>query len=577
VTPGPVPAFARRLFDPAQRISRIGTGPLGGKARGLITAAAVLEQRRAELALPGLGADVPALVVLAADVFEAFLDRNQLRELVRESPPDASVALAFQKATLPAEWLGDLRTLAEDARCPLAVRSSSVLEDGARRPYAGVYGTKMIPGNQPGVDARFRSLVDAVKFVYASTFFREALAYRRAAGQPEAEESMAVLIQEVVGRRHNSRFYPDISGVARSWNFYPAPPAEPRDGVALLAVGLGKTIVDGGASWTFSPAHPHRPPPVASPRELLDVTQRELWAIGVGPPPPYDPMAETEYLVRVSLAEAEDDGALGAAASTWDAGSERLVPGLSRAGPRVVDFAPLLLGDDVPLVEGLRRLLAASEDALGSAVEIEFAVTLARGAPARLGFLQVRPLVVSTAETEVAPEELNGPGVIVASTSALGNGVRQLSDVVFVDPSTFETRLTPAIALELEAINRTLVAEGRGYLLLGFGRWGSADPWLGIPVRWDQIAGARAIVEATLPRLRPEPSQGSHFFHNLSSFEVLYLTVSGRGETVDWAWLQSQDVVGRTDHVRHVRVAPPLTLRVDGRSRRGIVLRTGAS
>jgi hypothetical protein len=568
-----IPRFARRFFDPSRRLSRIGNGPLGGKATGLVTAAAVLRTRADELRLPALEADVPALVVLAADAFSAFLDRNDLRALLAEEPADETLALAFRQATLPAEWLGDLRAVAEDARCPLAVRSSSVLEDALGRPFAGVYGTKMIPGNQPDADSRFRSLVDAVKFVYATTFFREARAYRRAAGVVEAEERMAVLVQEVVGRRHHERFYPDLSGVARSWSFYPSGPAEPREGVVLLALGLGKTIVDGGACWSFSPAHPRRPPPAASARDLANATQSTFWAVGVGPPPPYDPMAETEYLVRPGLAEAEADGTLLHAASTYDPGSDRLVPGLSRPGPRVLDFAPLLHRAEIPLVEALRRLLAFSEDALAAPVEIEFAVTIPPGRAARLGFLQVRPLLVSHEETTVEPGDLEGPGVVVASSSALGNGVREVRDVVFVERAAFEGRLTPAIALEVESVNRGLVDEARPYLLVGFGRWGSADPWLGIPVRWDQIAGACAIVETTLPQMSPEPSQGSHFFHNLSSFEVLYFTVPGETKGIDWGWLEGQEVVARTDHVRHVRVARPLVMRVDGRARRGVILR----
>jgi hypothetical protein len=283
-------------------------------------------------------------------------------------------------------------------------------------------------------------------------------------------------------------------------------------------------------------------------------------------------MAETEYLVQAALADAERDGTLRHSASTYDAESDRLVPGTGRPGPRVLDFAPILVHGELALVPLLRKLLAACEDALGAPVEVEFAVSLAPGRPARFGFLQVRPLLVSEEAIDVAPADLEAPGVVVATSAAMGNGRQQVRDVVFVDPASFEARLTPTIAGEIEHLNRGLVDAGRPYLLIGFGRWGSTDPWLGIPVRWDQISGARGIVEATLPQMNPEPSQGSHFFHNLSSFSVLYFTVplhSGRG--VDWEWLGRQEVVARTEHVRHVRTAAPLGLRVDGRSRRGVV------
>ena len=568
-----IPSFERSLFDPARRISRIGTGSLGGKAQGLVAAARILSSRRSDLELPGLALDVPALCVLATSVFDAFLDRNALRPMLEEEPSDQTLALAFQRATLPAEWLGDLRSVADDARVPLACRSSSALEDALGRPFAGVYGTKMIPGNQPDVSGRFKSLTDAVKFVFASSFFHEARAYRRAAGDLPEPEKMAVVVQEVVGRRHGERFYPDISGVARSWNFYPVGPAEPREGVVDLALGLGKTIVDGGACWSFSPAHPKLPPPVGSVRDLLDATQSRFWAVSVGPPPPYDPMAETEYLVEPGLAEAEADGTLRYAASTYDADSDRLVPGTGRPGPRVLDFAPTLVWNELPLVPALRQLLAVCEGELRAPVEIEFALSLPPGQPARFGFLQVRPLLISGEAVEVAEDELGAPTTVVASTAALGNGRHEVRDVVYVEPGSFEARLTPAIAAEIEGLNRTLVEAGRPYLLIGFGRWGSADPWLGIPVRWDQIAGARGIVEAALPHMNPEPSQGSHFFHNLQSCLVLYFTVPiDSARAVDWSWLASQETVTRTEHVRHVRTQPPLVLRVDGRSRRGVVM-----
>jgi hypothetical protein len=285
-------------------------------------------------------------------------------------------------------------------------------------------------------------------------------------------------------------------------------------------------------------------------------------------------MAETEFLAQPGLAEAEADGALRYAASTYDAASDRIVPGLGRPGPRVVDFAPVLVWGELPLVPALRRLLGACEDALHGPVEIEFAVSLPQGGPARLGLLQVRPLLVSSETVDVAEQELRATTTLVASTAALGNGRREVRDVVFVDPARFETRLTPQIACEIERINRDLVETGRPYLLIGFGRWGSADPWLGIPVRFDQIAGACGIVEATLPSLNPEPSQGSHFFHNLQSLSVLYFTVRmGPASAIDWEWLASQASVGMSDHVRHVRTEAPLVLRVDGRSRRGVVSR----
>jgi len=543
---------------------------LGGKAQGLLAAHRFLAERAEELAGLGFAVDIPSLAILATGFFDGFLAGNDLLPLLAEEPPDQDVALAFERAAIPGEMVGDLWALAEEVRVPLAVRSSSALEDALGQPFAGVYGTKMVPCNQLSAEARFHALVDAIKFVWASVFFAEARGYQRAVGRTFGEEKMAVIIQEVVGERHGARFYPEISGVAKSFNFYPVGAAQPEEGVVDLALGLGKTIVDGGLCWSFSPPHPHAVPPVGSAREFLDTTQREFWAVNVGPPPAYDPMSEAEFLVRHDLAAAEEDGALRYAASTYDGAADRIYPGLGRRGVRLLDFAPLLQYDELPLGAALRRILALCEAALDAPVEVEFALALAGRRPPRFGFLQVRPLLVARATVEVSEEELASPRAVVASRAALGNGTRELCDVIYVDPERFEAARTTAIAAEIERLNRPLAAAGRPYLLLGFGRWGSADPWLGIPVRWDQISGARAIVEATLPQMNPEPSQGSHFFHNLSSFEVCYLTVPPGGP-IAWEWLSRQELIAASEHVRHVRCRP-LALKVDGRTRRGVVL-----
>jgi hypothetical protein len=576
-----LPPFDRHLFDPSRRLSRLGGGELGGKAQGLRLAAEILSEHEGELKGLGFEFDVPALVALGTDVFDTFLERNDLRELHAEESSDEAIKRAFQHASVPAELAGDLTALATEARVPLAVRSSSLLEDALGQPFAGVYGTKMIPGNQVQTSARVRSLLDAIKFVWASTFFDEARAYRRSVRNAEGGEKMAVLVQEVVGRAHGERFYPrfypDISGVARSLDFYPQGRSRPEDGIVHLALGLGKTIVDGDLTWSFSPARPAIGPPFGSVRDKMDATQTRFWAVNTGPPPAYDPMTETEYLVRPGLAEAESDGTLRYAASTYDPASDRLVPGTGRVGPRILDFAPLLVHGEIPLAAAVRVLLDLCETTLGAPVEIEFALSLPPGGPRRFGFLQVRPLAVGKERVEVSEEDLAAPGAVVASRRALGNGRLTLSDIVYVDPSTFTPTKTREIAEEIAAVNRGLLDEGRPYLLIGFGRWGSSDPWLGIPVRWDQISGARAIVEAAMPGMSPEPSQGSHFFHNLSSFEVCYLTVplvgGGRGGDVDWNWLWRHPEHGRTANVRHLRLAAPLKIAVDGRSGYGIVRR----
>ncbi len=573
-----LPPFGRHFVGLGETVTALGGGATGGKASGLLEARRVLAARAGTRARSPIRIAVPSFTVIRTDVFDAFLAANDLRGLALSELPDRAIASAFQRAQLPPEVVGDLMALAKEVRTPLAVRSSSLLEDDLAHPFAGVYATKMLPNNQHEPEARFRRLVEAVKLVYASTFAAAAKSYARAAGRDVGQEKMAVIVQEVVGRRRGTRFYPEVSGVARSYNFYPSGHARPKDGVASLALGLGKTIVDGGKAWTYSPAWPAAPPPCASPQDLLDSTQREFWAINMGPPPGYDPLAETEYLVRAGLADAEDDGALRLTASTFDPRSDRIVLGISAPGVRVLDFRPLLVMEEVPLNALLRELLATFEEEAGTDVEIEFALTHDDHGGVFLGFLQVRPMAVPTAWVDLAAD-METPGSLIVSHRTMGNGAwDDIVDVVYVKPSSFEARHTTTVARDIEVMNTTLAEERRPYILIGFGRWGSSDPWLGIPVTWPQIAGARVIVETTLPAMNVELSQGAHFFHNLLSFGVPYLAVSHEASRgIDWAFLEALPASHETAYVRHVRTPSPLRVKVDGRSGRGVVLRTGGA
>jgi len=572
-----LPVFDRNFWDGRFCFTRIGNGALGGKARGLVFIKNLLGQGIDPAPYPDVEVNVPTMAVIATDYFDRFIQRNRLSELRFDELTDDRIGHAFQQAGLPVELLGDLRALSQEVKTPLAIRSSSLLEDALDRPFAGVYATKMIPNNQFDADTRFRRLVEAIKFVYASTFFREARDYIRTTGRPTTEEKMAVIIQEVVGQRHDDRFYPNLSGVGRSYNFYSVPPALPEDGVVNLALGLGKTIVDGGVTWTYSPAYPKKPPPFGTVNELLRGTQTEFWAVNMGKPPAYDPVSEVEYLTRASMKDAEADDVLRFVASTYDPARDRVVPGVGTRGARVLDFAPLLVLEYFPLNSLVRELLRAAEKALDAKVEIEFAVTMEQlrgeAAKLRLGFLQVRPMVVSEDVVEVTAEDLSDSAVIVASDMVMGNGIEQgIQDVVFVRPEVFSPMQTPAIAQQLESVNRTLMSEHRPYVLIGFGRWGSSHPSLGIPVDWSQISGARTVVEATLPDMNVELSQGSHFFHNLSSFRASYFMVQHDGPfPINWEWLNRQPVVHETEFVRLVRPSVPLFIRVDGRSARGVV------
>jgi hypothetical protein len=574
-----LPRFAREFFGAEHSLTRIGSGAIGGKASGLLQVNEQILSRLDRDRFAYIEVAVPTATVLTTDVFDAFIERNDLMELALSDRSDDRIAHAFQQAELPAEHVGDLRALISCVNTPLAVRSSSLLEDDLDHPFAGVYGTKMIPNNEIEEDARFTRLDEAIKFVYATAFFAESKAYLQSVGLLPGAEKMAVIIQEVVGQRADHRFYPCVSGVARSHNYYPTGHARAEDGVVTLALGLGKTIVDGGLSWSYSPAYPKAPPPFNDIGELLKNTQTRFWAVHMGAPPPHDPIRETEYLVQPGLAEAEADRALRYLVSTYDSGSDRLNPGLDAHGPRALTFAPLLGSRLMPFNDLFRNLMDLAEEALEAPVEIEFAINLHRrdALPARLGFLQVRPMMVGGAGVEVAKDELDGDRVVIASSRALGNGRRDdLVDVVFIPPEAFDPAATMLAAKDLERINLELVQEGRQYLLIGFGRWGTSDSSLGVPVAWGQISGARVIVEATLPEVQPDLSQGSHFFHNLLSFRVLYLSVEHHGpHEIDWEWLAGQEIVKSTPRVTHVRLAKPLEVRVDGATGRGVVIRHG--
>lgn len=569
--------FSRHFFSSEEVMTGIGSGSIGGKASGLAFIKKTIASQFDSSGFKDISVGIPKFIVIATDVFDCFMERNKLDPDSFSGMENDRIAHAFQKAEFPAEFLGDLRSLIASVQTPLAIRSSSMLEDAMYEPFAGVYATKMIPNNQPDVDARFRKLAEAIKFVYASTYFTSARDYIQLTSRSARDEKMAVIIQEVVGRRQNERFYPHISGVARSHNFYPMGSATQQEGIVNLALGLGKTIVDGGIVWSYSPAYPRATPPFSSSAELLKQTQTEFWAINMGKPPEYDPIRETEYMVQCPLSNAELDGTLSYVASTYRPQDDRLVMGTGPDGPRALTFAPLLVGNEIPLNPLLKELLRICEEAVECAVEIEFALTLGpkQALPARFGFLQVRPMVVSSAQIEISGDEMAGSRVIAASQTSLGNGIiEDISNVVFVNPEVFEAKHTPQIAHELRDINRKLLADKTPYILIGFGRWGSSDPWLGIPVEWPDVSGAKVFVEATLPDMNVELSQGAHFFHNLTSFQVFYLSIPHSGKyAIDWGWLSEQEVIEEGAFIKHVTTKQPMTIKVDGRCGRGVILR----
>jgi CheY-like chemotaxis protein len=568
--------FDRERFDFSGEFYRIGGGSLGGKARGLAFVRRLLAERGLRRRFPGVVIRVPPAAVLGTDVFDAFLDENDLRRLAIECEDDSELERRFAAARFPAEPARDVAAFLARVTVPIAVRSSSLLEDSHHSPFTGVYETLMLPNDSGTVEQRAERTLAAVRRVYASVFARAAKAYVRSTAYRLEEEKMAVILQQVVGAARDGRFYPDLAGVVRSHNFYPAPPAASVDGVAAVALGLGRTVVEGGTCVRFSPRHPLQGIPQGEVEELLAATQRGFWALPLG-----EAAGATMREVWYGLEVAERDGTLAALASTWSAENASLSDGIARPGVRLVTFAPLLKHGRFALAETLAGLQEEGRRALGAPVEIEFAVDLApegRGA-AEFGLLQIRPLAVRGELEALELGSFPPEALLCASDRVLGHGaIDGIRDLVVVDYHRFERAKSVESAAEIGRLNARLQAEGARYLLVGVGRWGSRDPWLGIPVGWEQVSGAAVIVEAGLRDVKVEPSQGSHFFHNLTAFQVGFFTVHPEGGSgrLDWRWLDDQPALSEVAHVRHLRLAAPLAVRIDGRRGRGVIVKPGA-
>jgi hypothetical protein len=556
---------------------RIGTGEIGGKAHGLLSFHQLLQHEYQSEEFPGMMVSIPNLVVLTTDIFDKFMEQNKLYDVALADHSDTQIAQAFLKADLPTEIIGDLWTYVSEQRRPVAVRSSSLLEDSLEQPFAGVYLTKMIPNNQNEVKTRFEKLREAIKLVYASTFFNGAKAYLQSLDEYAGTDKMAVILQEVVGDRHDQYFYPHISGVARSYNFYPTGKSKPEDGIIELALGLGKIIVDEGISWAYCPYYPRAKPPYASDKEMIQNTQLYYWAINMVKPFIFDPIKETEYLIKADIKEAEYQNTLVFLTSTYNTASDRIYPGITSAGPRIINFAPILQLKQIPLNELVLTLMKQCENKFNVPVEIEFAASLdnQKGLPVRFGCLQVRPMCVSKERINIDMERINPNDVLLTSDKVLGNGkINTILDIVYIKPDQFSKLKTATIGDEIAVMNRKLVAEKRPYLLIGFGRWGTTDPFLGTPVKWQQICGAKVIVEVASPEFNIEFSQGTHFFHNITGLHVFYFSASlSSAHQPDWSWLTQQSIITDAHYVRHIRLPEPLLVLADGRNCNGVILK----
>ena len=573
--------------DPLSRdFLRIGRGSMGGKARSIAFMAHYKADHPLTESYEGVKIIVPRTVVICTDVFDRFCARNDLRERAMEAESDEDVARLFLAQPLDFELMADLATILREVRYPLAVRSSSLLEDSEYQPLAGLYRTYLVPNCAETDETRLEQLSRAVRLVFASTFFRGPRTSLEASSLRIEEEKMAVVVQRLVGRRYGDRFYPHFAGVAQTHNYYPIGRMRPEDGIVTAALGLGHAVVADGIGLRFSPAHPEALFGMSSPREALAASQRRFYALDLSEPEVEIGMEEAANLVELDLDAALADGTLEAVGATYDPESDRVYDTVHRAGPKIVNFAGVLKHGRFPLAELLRDLLALGRQGMGTPLEMEFAVTLPDGGgeggdarPAEMAILQLRPLSARGSRGEVDLAAANGRPVLLAGP-ALGHGVIDgVRDVVYVHPDRFRTTETVGIARTIGRINDRLAARRRPYLLIGPGRWGTADRFLGVPVSWQEVSAARVIVELAVPDGRIDPSQGTHFFHNIVSLRVGYFSLdpAAGDQTIDLAWLDALPAAEEEGAVRRVELPEPVEAWIDGEAGRGVVLRDGGA
>jgi CheY-like chemotaxis protein len=576
---GIITDFRKEIFDPNSSFARIGGGSLGGKARGLGFVNTLINNYNVRNQFQDIKISVPPGIVLGTEIFDQFLDGNNLRMFAIKCDNDEEITKRFVEAeSFPEDVLGELAAFLDLMHKPLAVRSSSLLEDSQYHPFAGVYKTYMLPNNHHNALARLNDLLSTIKKVYASTFFQGAKNYIKFTSYRLEEEKMAVIIQKMVGEQFDGKFYPEISGVAKSYNFYPLPPQKPEDGIASVALGLGKTVVDGGNTVRFCPKYPTDLIQFYSVKESLNTSQRDFFALQLDRREGFEYSTHDILLKQYPIESAEADNTLGYVGSTYSPDNDTISDGISRPGARVVTFSPLLKYKIFPLPEILDLLLEMGTWGMGTPIEIEFAVDMATrvNKPKEFGLLQMRPLVISNESDNFRIEDIEKDKLICSSTQILGNGIiDNIHDIVLVDPDKFERSKSVDVAKEVSLFNAALVEQNRPYLLIGMGRWGTLDRWLGIPVKWEQIAGARTIVESGFKEFSVTPSQGSHFFQNITSFMVGYFTIDSHKNQgyINWEWLQEQIPEEKKSFTKLLHFEKPVVIKMNRNKNKGIILK----
>ncbi len=571
---GVVAVFHRERFDRYSNFARIGDGSLGGKGRGIAFIDHIIKRHTDLNDFDTAEVMIPKTVVLCTDIFDEFMDSNELYQVALSDIPDEEILTNFLNARLPARLIGDLMAFLDVVETPIAIRSSSLLEDSHYQPFAGIYSTYMIP-HVPDKYEQLHMLSDAIKSVYASVYYRDSKAYMTATSNVIDQEKMAVILQEVVGERHDNRFYPTLSGVARSVNYYPIGDERAEEGTVNLALGLGKYIVDGGQCLRVCPAHPNQVLQTSEMEIALKETQTRFFALDLANPPQTFLTNDGFNILSLRVNQAEKDGTLQYIASTYDPYDQVIRDGIYEGGRKVITFCGVLQQGVFPLPELLQKVMRYGQDEMRRPVEIELAANIHADRTGELYLLQIRPMVDNKMNLDEDLTAIPDADCVLRSHNAIGHGiVTDVEDILYVKTDNWSASMNPAIAEEIDRINRRYLDEGRGYVLVGPGRWGSSDPWLGIPVKWPAISAAKVIVEAGLQNYRVDPSQGTHFFQNLTSFGVGYFTINDfLGDGIyRQDLLAAMPAIEETAHVKVVRFDEPLTIKIDGMAKEGVIL-----
>ncbi len=575
---GVVAVFQRDRFDQYSNFARIGEGSLGGKGRGLAFIDAMIKRNVSFENFENTQITIPKTVVLCTDNFSEFMELNQLYPIALSELSDDEILKQFLKARIPKRLIADLHAFLKAIDSPIAVRSSSLLEDSHYQPFAGIYSTYMVPYNAESKTQMLEMVTEAIKAVYASVFYHDSKAYMTATKNVIDEEKMAIVLQEICGNAYENRFYPSFSGVARSLNYYPIGAEKPEDGIANIALGLGKYIMDGGTSLRFSPAYPNNILQTSTLEFALRETQTYFNALDLCQIHFVPQVDDGFNLLKLRVSDAEKDGTLRYIASTFNPQDQVINDSLYEGGRKIITFANILKHNVFPLAETLKEVLRIAQVEMGRPIEIEFAVNLDYSPLKQHVFylLQIRPIVDSKEMVNENIGAIPEENAIITCKSALGHGItNDIYDIIYVKPEAFNASKNQLIVTELERINRELINQNRHYILVGPGRWGSADAWLGIPVKWSNISNARLIVECGLSNYRVDPSQGTHFFQNLTSFGVAYFTINPfqQDGSFDTEFLNAQTAQYESEYVRHIHFEKPMIMKVDGRKNKGVVMK----